>query len=72
MEDGTCEQEDPAQLRQQLKEARNEIEKLLQTTLNDSRNNAHEPREVQAKLQRRLISPDTRVATQSTSRKKAA
>ena len=30
MEDGTCEQEDPAQLRQQLKEARNEIEKLRQ------------------------------------------
>ena len=46
MEDGTCEQEDPAQLRQQLKEACNGIEKLRQTTPNDSRNNAHEPREV--------------------------
>ena len=64
MEDGTCEQEDPAQLRQQLKEARNEIEKLHQGlsqklyyfvltrsfayytgTPNDSRNDAHEPRE---------------------------
>ena len=35
MEDGTCEQEDPAQLRQQLKEARNEIEKLRQNLENN-------------------------------------
>ena len=84
MEDGTCEQEDSAQLRQQLTEARNEIEKLRQGlshklyyfvltrsfaymyytgTLNDSRNNAHEPCKVLFNTDEAAAPPDVTCGT---------